>query len=695
MRINSFLTLCKKAFFTLTFLLVVLRCSDEQLVPDQQLISSTQLNTTTTDATGISDCSSCTYVVPADQRIIDGTALGLKPGSVIGLNANFNYGSLTFLNIIGTNDNPIIIKNCGGTANIRATDHWFAFKTKKSKHFRVTGGSTPGTYGINIQGGVMGMTLEFLSTNFEVDHIEVSNVGFAGIMAKTDPGCDDATIRGNFLMENVDLHNNYIHHTGGEGIYAGNSFFAGMNTSCGVRLPHEIHNIRIFNNIIKYTDWDGLQLGCATKGASIYSNTVEHYGLAGQMGQNNGIQVSSGTGGLCYNNLIKKGTGNGLIVMGLGDNIIYNNIIDEAGGYGIFCDERDSPGPGFKFLNNTIINSILDGIRIYAELVPMNVIVNNIIANPGSGKFVHKLNNDVKIEMANNHFSTETESLKIIDLSQSNYLIESTSPVIDKGADISAYNIKTDFYGKARLNGITYDIGAVEAGAGTENPTTNALPVANAGPDKSTTLPVNSIKLYGSGTDSDGSIVSYKWTQDSGPTAVISDGETATATISGLVAGKYSFRLTVQDDDGGTHYDNILVEVNTSEAESSIPGENAPKDENSIPGENAPEDENSIPGENVLPVSNAGADKNITLPLNSVKLIGSATDSDGSIVSYKWTQYGGPTAFILDPESPATTISGLAAGTYSFRLTVQDDDGGIHYDDMLVRVQESSYTVRD
>src|SRR3546814_13312789 len=67
----------------------------------------------------------------------------------------------------------------------------------------------------------------------------------------------------------VALHNNYIHDTGGEGIYAGNSFFMGMNTPCGVKLPHEIHYIRIFGNIVRNTGWEAIQLGCATKGASI------------------------------------------------------------------------------------------------------------------------------------------------------------------------------------------------------------------------------------------------------------------------------------------------------------------------------------------------------------------------------------------------------------------------------------------
>ena len=475
MRIQHCLILCKKALFALTFLLVVLRCSDEQLILDStKIISDNPLNTSTTSSTEITDCSACTYVVPAGQSFIDGTALGLQPGSIIGLDAKVSYGGLLFKNIIGTQTDPIIIKNCGGTAQVNGTGKFFALRTVNSQYFRITGGNVAKTYGIIVTGATMGVALDKLSANFEVDHLEIQQSGFAGIMAKTDPSCDDATTRENFLMKKVDIHNNYIHDTGGEGIYAGNSFFMGMKTACGVRLPHEIHYIRIFNNIIKNTGWEAIQLGCATKGASIHANTIENYGLANRKAQNNGIQIGAGTGGVCHNNLIKNGTGNGLIVMGLGDNIIYNNVIDNAGNFGIFCDERYSPGPGFKFLNNTIINPKSDGIRIYADLVPMNVIVNNIIVNPGSystytyprspeDAFIYKLNKDVKIEMANNYFSIQTDAVQMNNLLESNYQVEITSPVIDKGADISAYyDIKTDFYYKARLKGVTYDIGAVE-----------------------------------------------------------------------------------------------------------------------------------------------------------------------------------------------------------------------------------------
>lgn len=455
---------------TLAVCSLIIRCSDEQLIGDSTLITSPDLYTSTSDA-ALNDCSSCAYVVPADARIIDGIALGLKPGDVIGLDARISYGALAFRNIIGTLDNPIIIRNCGGTARVDGTGKGYAILTENSSYFRITGGDVKGTYGIIATGGTMTVKLTKLSTHFEVDHIEVQNSAFAGIMAKTDPSCDPATWRENFLMKGIAIRNNYIHDTAGEGIYAGNSFFMGMNTSCGVKLPHEIHYIRIFGNIVKNTGWDGIQLGCATKGASIHANVIENYGLANQSSQNNGIQIGAGTGGVCYNNLVKGGTGNGIIVMGLADNVVHDNVIDHAGGNGVFCDERYSPGPGFKFINNTILSPGLDGIRIYADLVPMNVIINNIITDPGSYSsyaspegiaFVHRLNANVKVQMSNNYFSADPSALQLVAGENRTYHVEKTSPVIDQGADITGYNIARDFNYKTRLRGATYDIGAVE-----------------------------------------------------------------------------------------------------------------------------------------------------------------------------------------------------------------------------------------
>jgi hypothetical protein len=464
-----------KLFLIFSASLLLVNCvEDSTLLDATTSIASTSVATSATS--GAEDCTLCTYVVPANAYVVDGALLNLQPGSIIGLSSTANYKNLVFRNINGTAENPIIIRNCGGGAILNSTGLSFGIKTENSKYFKITGGSTPKVYGITITGPHIGMTMEKLSTNFEIDHVEISNTGFAGIMAKTDPTCDDATIRGNFIMKNVTIRDNFVHDTGGEGFYLGSSFYeGGYSTTCGTRYPHEIWYIKVYGNIIKNSGWDGLQLGCATKGAKVYGNTIENYGTKNAHNQNSGIQIGEGTGGLCYGNLVNGGTGSGMSVLGLADNVVYNNVINNAGAFGIFCDDRVTLGPGFKFINNTIVNPKLDGLRLYADKVEMNLIINNIIVNPGSyttyvyprtsaDAFVYKLSKYVNVDMSNNLFSTSADSPQFINVLSDNYRIASTSPAVDAGRDISPYGILTDYYKKARLRGVTYDIGAAEYG---------------------------------------------------------------------------------------------------------------------------------------------------------------------------------------------------------------------------------------
>ncbi|WP_276372712.1 T9SS type A sorting domain-containing protein [Chryseolinea sp. H1M3-3] len=91
----------------------------------------------------------------------------------------------------------------------------------------------------------------------------------------------------------------------------------------------------------------------------------------------------------------------------------------------------------------------------------------------------------------------------------------------------------------------------------------NAAPTANAGTDIEITPPPNSTFLSGSGSDTDGTIITYAWTQQSGPNqATIQNATSPTATVGNLITGTYSFRLTVTDDDGVTDTDDVQVVVN-------------------------------------------------------------------------------------------------------------------------------------
>jgi predicted esterase len=92
--------------------------------------------------------------------------------------------------------------------------------------------------------------------------------------------------------------------------------------------------------------------------------------------------------------------------------------------------------------------------------------------------------------------------------------------------------------------------------------TGNYIPTANANSDQTKYLSsTSSTTIYGSGSDSDGSIVSWNWTKMSGPSASLSGTTSKTLKVSSLKEGTYIFRLTVKDDKGNTDSDYVRVKV--------------------------------------------------------------------------------------------------------------------------------------
>jgi len=93
-------------------------------------------------------------------------------------------------------------------------------------------------------------------------------------------------------------------------------------------------------------------------------------------------------------------------------------------------------------------------------------------------------------------------------------------------------------------------------------PYPNLTLVVNAGADKIITLPTNSTTLAGSATIGAGAtIASYAWTKTGGPSATLSNANTATLSLSNLVVGNYTFTLKVTDSKGSFTTDEVSVTV--------------------------------------------------------------------------------------------------------------------------------------
>jgi hypothetical protein len=183
---------------------------------------------------------------------------------------------------------------------------------------------------------------------------------------------------------------------------------------------------------------------------------------------------------------------------------------------------------------------------------------------------------------------------------------------------------------------------------------TNIAPVVSAGADKSVTLPTSSVTIAGSASDSDGSIASYQWSKVSGSTATLAGAASSTLNVSSLVAGSYVFRLTVKDNGGITKSDDMTLVVKSSTT-------------------------------NIAPTASAGPDRILSLPLSNATLFGSASDSDGKIVSYKWTKVSGGSCAFSSTTVLRPTISQFDIGTYVFRITVTDNKGAVKSDDVTMK----------
>ncbi|MFT6903172.1 MAG: hypothetical protein ACJAXS_003395 [Colwellia sp.] len=190
---------------------------------------------------------------------------------------------------------------------------------------------------------------------------------------------------------------------------------------------------------------------------------------------------------------------------------------------------------------------------------------------------------------------------------------------------------------------------ACGGGSDSENTTKsiqNISPVANAGADQAVDE-LNEVSLSGSGTDEDGSITSYSWSQTAGTAVELTNSDTATATfVAPDVTSNeaLTFQLSVTDNGGATAKDTV---------------------------------DTIVTHVNHLPVANAGADQAVD-ELNGVSLSGSGTDEDGSITSYSWSQTAGTAVELTNSDTATATFVApdvTSNEALTFQLSVTDNDG--------------------
>ncbi|HMI67843.1 MAG TPA: right-handed parallel beta-helix repeat-containing protein, partial [Cyclobacteriaceae bacterium] len=446
----------------------------------------------------------CKFTIPAGSAYtyFDGTAKGVLPGDVICVQGG-NIGSIQFVNIRGAANNPVIIRNCGGQALIGGPTVNNGIFFNSSRYVHITGTGDSGfTYGLKIiqtSLGSQGLAYAGLSSDIEIDHMEIQKAGYAAIMAKTDPSkncADVSAVRPNFTLYNVSIHDNYIHESGGEGIYLGDSFYTGTLVFCGsTQYCHEVRGVRIYNNRFENTGRESIQVGSGVSDVEIYNNKIYNYGAGNLNTQNGGVQLGVGTAGRLYNNFIKGGTGPAIAVQGIGGDYVYNNVIVNPGQEAITVNTRPTPLStdivnkgylgGVYVVNNTIVNAASAAIIEYVNGAPGNVLYNNLIV--ASSTVWDKTYTTTDWKRSNNIVIPLLANAKFVNPGADDYHLSSGSLAIDAGTNVSAYGITSDADRKSRPAGASFDAGAYEF-IPSQMP-----PIVNAGADVTLTLPSNTI----------------------------------------------------------------------------------------------------------------------------------------------------------------------------------------------------------
>ncbi len=437
------------------------------------------------------------FLISSTEVYADGTSSPfnrVQPGDTVWLQSGVR-NKLRLANFHGQPGKPVVFANLDGQVIVE-TDYNYGISFSACSDFKLAGLAGNGyKYGIHIarvsNPSGMGISATNKSTDLEIENCEISNTGFAGIITKTDPSCDDpGTWRNGFTQYNTVIHDCYIHDTDGEGIYAGDTHYTGMSLSgCNKTvLPSVLVGTKIYNNRIERTGYDGLQISSAVIDCEIHHNTLKDCGYRMVRSQTSSILIGGGTQAKCYNNTIIDSYATAILVFGKGGTTVFNNLIIRPGlrylpdnpdepESGIFLSDKTNDEKTFYGVyNNTIVRPKSDGIRIDNSVNFTVRIFNNAIIDPGAFHHYETDNTDRTgmdsyiydtgrlglYESSNNFFTRLVTDGVFANSGSDDFHLMAGSPMIDAGMNLIPAGVTTDLDDRQRPAGTAFDIGAYE-----------------------------------------------------------------------------------------------------------------------------------------------------------------------------------------------------------------------------------------
>jgi PKD-like domain len=475
-----------------------------------------------TSATNVTTSSTANYIVGTSapyNALTPGDTLFIIPGV---------RDHIQIRSIIGSALHPIVIINKGGVVNI-GIHASYGIKLAACRYIKLTGTGTADSYGfwIHSESGD-GVSEDEMSSDIETCFIRTDSCGLRGITSKTDPACGGYAYRSNFTQYNTIIHNCYINYTVNEGMYIGNTHYTGWDQTCSgndsLLMPSVLIHVRIYNNIVKYAGWDGIQVSSATQDCKIYNNLILFPGTSDTPSQNAGIMVGGGDSCFVFSNYIYKGKEDGMDVFAFAGSIYDNEIwypdfgSSQPSAHGIYVgDVAGSPtGYAINFIGNLIVSPKNYGIDFASTASVGSILENNVILNTGSGYIATSTGNTTQ---RNNYENATVANAKLSDTLGNQ---QSTSPLRDAGYSVPSY-ITTDYLGNPRVVGSSVDIGPVEYQGG-------GSPPATPGTISGTTSQCSTNTGQGYSISSVSGATSYTWSVPSGWTITAGQGTVSLTT---------------------------------------------------------------------------------------------------------------------------------------------------------------------
>ncbi len=437
---------------------------------------------------GLAQNRGCHITFDSTITVISGrsNASAVQPGDTICLSKG-TRSVLLISYLHGTRDHPIVILNSGGVVTITNCPN-YGIKFDSCSSVILSGNGHPESgYGISITNTVgAGLSVDGLSTDIELEYLEIGRTGLVGIFAKTEPDCQFKSTREKFVLRNLKIHHCSIFDTGMEGMYIGSSKYAGQTINCNGKdttvLPHLLRGVDVYGNLISGTGWDGIQVSSADSACSVHDNVIINDSRLEVMYQMSGILLGGGTQASCFNNDIRDGKGDGIDVISFGLQRIYNNLIINPGRtykptqniapylkYGIFIGSTfTGPANSYLVTYNTIIAPKSYGVRFEDNQSSNNHISNNILTNPGSyssegdRSYIYLGSATTPVSMVQNIKTLDAGTVGFADPSQGNFDLIRTSQAVNTAAGISGFEIYHDIWNRIRPFAKLNDIGAFE-----------------------------------------------------------------------------------------------------------------------------------------------------------------------------------------------------------------------------------------